>query len=726
MEILHFDDCSFEWQRPSDELVQADPQASGREALKLSRRTYTRATGNSLEGWFASLAKDWIEVSAEACEHSRPQPAATATAEPPIGMYLIHANGCFVPGVSRQDLQGVEILKHIRLTYSLGEMRRWHAVVYSFEPLENILRRKPENLILVSSGVTFLQLPDALELGKALREAEPMIRQTHRDDKGGILTLSRLASDDVFRASVGGALRPFIACDYRPPDTEHAISNWWGVRQLTLTLAKASRQRATAQSLPLAVHEELTRLENKKAFFLADNSPSAGEDDTSNREVGLEAELKKVRRFFQSSALVTRPPRIVHVDDEIDKGWDEAMYFLLTGDKLQKQNQPDWYHTTMGALASPGNNSDDWEQVAELILDQKPELVLMDLRLLGSGDAGLPVKETSGGKLIGFLREKAPAVPILLMTASNKAWTLQEAFRLGVDAYWMKEGIGDHATSSTTVRNTSELIRLIRNLLEADYQLLRKIDGRMNGFEAAWKTETPPWWKKMKWPEPISRLPFEPPTITEPDWELVCPLLRNLIAMYREYLRLFTLRYGPAGVTADHIDHAGRSATEEETLNRLHKKQETIDFWLRSLVVQVGRIIEVLHCFHTIRKDFDPYRPRGERSLASSGTIGAYFEYREARIQKMRRDWFGQAMYNIRNGAAHFDPTMPLLEHRHLRSFLAALFAWLSVEPQCVKNPRFGTGWPHAADFISGPNKHDALARAYEDLYGSPLLELPA
>lgn len=79
-------------------------------------------------------------------------------------LFLIHVNLKPTTFSTRQEQEGIELLKHIRLTDKdeLGEGRNAHVVLYSFEEQLELLKRKPGNLILLSEGVTFLRLPDGL------------------------------------------------------------------------------------------------------------------------------------------------------------------------------------------------------------------------------------------------------------------------------------------------------------------------------------------------------------------------------------------------------------------------------------------------------------------------------------------------------------------------------------------------------------------------------------
>jgi hypothetical protein len=281
----------------------------------------------------------------------------------------------------------------------------------------------------------------------------------------------------------------------------------------------------------------------------------------------------------------------------------------------------------------------------------------------------------------------------------------------------MKEGIGDHASPSRSIENTAEFLRLLGYLLGPDYQLLRKIQEMIERFEGDWdQIGDEPWWKRMTWPDPapsdsFAAAPVSITDLTEPALQAsTFFLLRNVVRSYREYLRLFQLCYGASAL------HGNRLLA-------------TTNFWLQSIVVHVGQVIECIHRFDQLRSQ----NQQGQEDFARAGTMGGYFDKDRKRLQKMRRDWFGQGLYDVRNIAAHFDPAAPLITKDNLRSLLAALFAWLSVTPKRDENPfncrsgstRRTTKWPKARDLFVGPDRQDDLVEVYSDLYGSDILNLP-
>jgi hypothetical protein len=269
MRIIRADDLRLDWVLPTND---SDIRAC--------------SVGRSLDEWFVEIGKAWTQDK--------------TIYNAPAGLYLIHAHGKFTNQANRQDLEGVELLKHIRLTDWLGALQRWHAIVYSFEPLEDILRRRPGDLILTSPSVTFLRLPDALNIENAVSRAF--------SNQSKHVSLADLASSSEYRARIDDSFRPFVACDFKPPDSEHELSNWWGARQVISGLSRVERI-ADGEGVPAAAETALKKLRNKKALYLAGQQSRAEKIDAPRREL-IRRNRKLLQEHFQNGK---KPPKVVYV-----------------------------------------------------------------------------------------------------------------------------------------------------------------------------------------------------------------------------------------------------------------------------------------------------------------------------------------------------------------------------------------------------------------------------
>lgn len=101
---------------------------------------------------------------------------------------------------NRSVCSGIKLLKYIRLNHIDK-----HCVLYSFLSKEQLMQISPENLIIFSPGVTYLQLPwdfSQIDFFKLVVQKAP------------------------------GDLSMFLKAESRLPDNRHFFANWWGARQL--------------------------------------------------------------------------------------------------------------------------------------------------------------------------------------------------------------------------------------------------------------------------------------------------------------------------------------------------------------------------------------------------------------------------------------------------------------------------------------------------------------
>jgi len=393
-----FDDCDFHWN----------------EVLLPTR---DRVVGDNLDNWFSKWALNWRKEDS-------PQKQ---------GMFLIHANALLTGSGSRQELQGIELLKHIRLTPSIGKAQSWHAIVYSFESAEDILSRNPGDLIVKSPGVTFLRLPCCTNLRLALANLYRMREWNEETDWDEILQYLAGRSPAVPNDL---SFRPYVAADYRPPDSAHRVSNLWGIYEVWQAL---SRVDATPPVLPKPIREFVLRLDTKKAHWL--EGARLPVDHSEKTVQDCNAALIRLR-----SGKGTK--NIVYVDDEAQKGWHELLTGILNRDPEKPTLNIKVPSSEQLQLPAWEERPEEYElrlkELSGWILQQDPALLILDLRLLGSQESNQNPNQSSGMNLAREVRRSNRCLPILLFTASNKAETILISRSLDIDSYWMKPGLGEH------------------------------------------------------------------------------------------------------------------------------------------------------------------------------------------------------------------------------------------------------------------------------------------
>ena len=484
MRVFIVDDCN--WLPKSLESRASGIRNAGNPLKIYSLPDGCYRESHGIDEVFLQICEDrsWVDNNPGRAGGKKSLRDLTENDEDGEAIFLVGLNAKLSSLSYRQDQDGVELLKHIRLTEELGALRNAHVVLYSFETVGALLRRKPGNLMALSDGTTLLRLPEGID---ELLDPEWLRKVALRK-----ANLSQ------------GYFPPFVACTYRQPDTAHTYSNWWGMQQFIL--ARRELMRKPKISMPHKVKEELLKLENKKARFL--NQVAIGRADSELPEVATDLPRGKFK--------------VVHLDDE--PGWQEIVKNALEEDFIRSVTN----RVQVKTPQLPANVIDqDWlEQELSLGTDNEPDLLLLDLRMRGSAEASTPVEQTSGAQVARIVRELSPGLPIILMTASNKAWTFEAAMKLGIDGYWMKEGVGEHLPPGTSVGNYRKLLQLVSTALGKDYQFLR----RFTNFVGKLSEDEPEdfWWRAYRWNDGQE---------TRVDCEEVFGKLRNIQILYHEFLR---------------------------------------------------------------------------------------------------------------------------------------------------------------------------------------------
>jgi CheY-like chemotaxis protein len=361
-------------------------------------------------------------------------------------------------GGSSQQQMGVEVLKHLRLTKNFydrkkspaleNNIRDVHCVMYSFFTLEQILRRKPENYIVCSQGTTFICLPSDFTKVPNL----------------------------VHKKAKLDSLGPYIRSSLTLPDERHEWANWWGIRQLCEVHKHVVDNLKTPY--PEKVQDELKKIRSKQAIHLF---------GYSDKELGAAHKLLSDRISGLRTTLDGRIPRILHIDDRWEDGWSKIFIRMIYPNaSLNKQttssselnstyidfflaNEP--LFRVFKAFASDGTASELAEKRMDSIcagLDDamrfNPNLVLLDLRLLNETGVRSDAVSLSGAKVLRWLRDRSYGIPVIMTTASNKVWSLEQLIQLGADAFWVKEGLDERKTPGESVRNYIRLLRLVTNM----------------------------------------------------------------------------------------------------------------------------------------------------------------------------------------------------------------------------------------------------------------------
>jgi len=521
-------------------------------------------------------------------------------------------------GKSRQDQAGVEVLKFLRLTEHFdernNEARDTHCVMYSFQSVEQLLREKPSSLILCSDGVTFKRLPSEfseLDLGELV------------EDKASV--------DDLDK---------FLRGEFRLPDERHSWANWWGLKQL-YDVHRIVVDRPDLD-YPRFVRKQLTELQSVEGVSIYAHRKK---DLTNN----VEKYIYKIENIRDS--LSKKSINIFQIDDLWDKGW----YNIISRMIYANENYESSLYPS-DVLTDESYDEDEREDIIKRLFEQiedifetkyAPNLILIDMRLFGEKGVSYEVEEISGNKLLKKIRSKYRGVPVIVTTASNKAWSRETLVQAGADGYWIKEGIDDRRSPEETVRNYLSLLELIETATGEKYQFTRRYGKAIEDL----KSEDEFWWEGKEWEnKELGRK-----VNNDISKEEVFEMLEDSITMTRMYLRGYEME------SRDNID--------------THRAPEDMIIW--SIAQHLGKIIEKVHSFSKLKGSFSNYRTIG--GINKSG----YWK-------ECRGDWFGMRLYEFRSMASHIDKA-PKVDWTTVKHFMSNMICYLQFGPKESFGPKEGS-----------------------------------
>lgn len=398
--------------------------------------------------------------------------------------------------------KGIKLLKLLRLHHINN-----HVVLYSWLSSE-MLMANLSNTIIFSKGVSFYRLPDFLD-------DLPSINFNQ---------ISKEKADEI-------ELLPLFRAEYDPND-RHFDANKFGVWQLMKVhdVWDGKNEEKTKQNgddeIRKKINDYLNSYRGKIVQFIseyeAENLKSRIEKEVERRDDiarQRKVEYEKKKQDVNGKEGVKEPPvnkanvnsnvgndnpdsimgirkalnksKIIFVDDMAEDGWAQILSQIIYGKTYQKK-------AGFPLKAIVPDIKEEPNKIAKNIIDicdaEKPDLIILDLRL--KNEIGpYATADISGFQVLQELSKETPPCAILVFTASNKVWSLKEAFKGNVVSYWTKGGLDRSEGMDDSVNNYLDLICQIDFLTGYKwlFELLKRISDTKKDIE---KIEN--WWEKME------------------------------------------------------------------------------------------------------------------------------------------------------------------------------------------------------------------------------------
>ncbi len=157
-----------------------------------------------------------------------------------------------------------------------------------------------------------------------------------------------------------------------------------------------------------------------------------------------------------------RPLRVFYLDDEAPAGWADAVRAAFASSEVRAEVR--CYPEALDPVTVDG--------AVTAVLEEPVDLLLCDLRLQPNEERAFSspdpayLASLSGVRVIERVKRERPTLPVVVTTASSKAWTHRHVLGLGVDGYWVKEHPAEVHDPSDSVLRALDLITQAQEAVE--------------------------------------------------------------------------------------------------------------------------------------------------------------------------------------------------------------------------------------------------------------------
>ena len=204
---------------------------------------------------------------------------------------------------------------------------------------------------------------------------------------------------------------------------------------------------------------EFALIQWSKHIKCYDNLPISFKNEFDSRLYFKYLKLKKdfpeIGEKNQLIIDIETPVNILLIDDEAIKGWKDfySSFFSPSSKKINFEDS--------GIDFKDPNYTDVITfKVESKVLEFKPDVVLLDLRLVDSDfSKETPTDKLTGLKILDKIMEINKGIQVIITTASNKAWNFNLAKQKGAYDFIIKDGFEDPEKAigklSITIKNAS-------------------------------------------------------------------------------------------------------------------------------------------------------------------------------------------------------------------------------------------------------------------------------
>ncbi len=313
---------------------------------------------------------------------------------------------CF--GQTLSDFNGLRLATHIRCSETFNQLKR--IFIYSFVGIEFLLQNEYFNILKTKD----------VELVDYSKKA-----------------FQHVASRTQSSLNPYELSKEIKKLDLQPPKNyldNHSIANEWAIHQWAKTIGCDETDELT---------KIFKNIETNLYFkYLRTINP-----------------ISELDRIFLEKLIFKYEgkPKVLLIDDEADKGWNEIFAYLLTD---LNGIYSDYLEVDFKKLSSDEIIYKSIDKIDEDDID----IVILDFRLNPSDFENKNSEEITSIKLLKKIKERNPGIQVIAFSATNKIWNFQAFQDLGVDGFVTKDLTENRNDSLYAAKSITDFTNLFKEV----------------------------------------------------------------------------------------------------------------------------------------------------------------------------------------------------------------------------------------------------------------------
>ena len=344
--------------------------------------------------------------------------------------------GIFIPlcfGNSLSDFNGLRLATEIRCTNTINQCTP--IFIYGFVGIEYLLQNEHFN-ILKTKGVELVEYR-----------------------KKAFHNVTSLKTNPITSFELTNEIRKL---ELNPPKNyldNHSIANEWSI----LRWYNAIFESGIIDYIP----DEIEAIESKI------NSNLYYKYLTCRNPINDKRSLKDKDLKLKNNG------KILYIDDENEKGWNELFCALLYNGQINKVENYESLGSEFKELSS--------DEIINLSVNKAKDfdLVILDFRLTGEDFYEGDPKKITGYRILEKIKAHNKGIQVVIFSATNKVWNLQALQKAGADGFIVKESPENSMDSQFTIQSIKNIIETIDSCLERKY--LKELVELKKSIESVFK-----------------------------------------------------------------------------------------------------------------------------------------------------------------------------------------------------------------------------------------------